>query len=347
MWRHFGAAALVIGLGAGGWDVRPVPVWEGPLSVVGDPSVLRQDGGYAMYHHCLDVLRDPQGGEVCLAASPDGVTWTAVETPLGSAYVPGRVLSAGSDGWNAAHETPFAVRPEGTAGAPVWVVVLGYRGAGFRDDPRSAGLGIARGDGRHFGPLGPPVLTPGPGPDAAGFTSPSLVATPQGWLLYYTGWACAAAMADCQAGRRRWDLTLMAVPLDSDGRVAGPRVPILGDPGLADPALSWTQGGISETEVARGPDGRYYLFFSTLPGALTQRIGMGVAEAPLGPFRLHPVPIVVPEPLGPWANGGVMAPSVVFEADRVRLWFHGFEVDATGAIRAGRIGLAEHPWPPP
>ena len=45
------------------------------------------------------------------------------------------------------------------------------------------------------------------------------------------------------------------------------------------------------------------------------------------------------------ANGGVLAPSVLIEDGWVRLWFHGFETDAAGAIIKARIGYAAHVWP--
>ena len=57
---------MVIGtapLLAEGWVLRPDPVFAGQYGAVGDPSVIRAaDGTDLMFHNCLDVLRNPQGG---------------------------------------------------------------------------------------------------------------------------------------------------------------------------------------------------------------------------------------------------------------------------------------------
>ncbi len=59
---------------AEGWTVAPEPVYAGQFSAVGDPSVIRlADGSYLMFHHCIDIQRDPQGGEICQARSTDGL----------------------------------------------------------------------------------------------------------------------------------------------------------------------------------------------------------------------------------------------------------------------------------
>lgn len=324
-----------------GWTVRAAPVFTGPLSVVGDPSVIRTPQGFAMYHHCLDVMREPQGGEVCLALSGDGVTWTSPETALGSRYVPGQLLAPGD--WDQAHETPFAVPVAGE----VWLYVLGYQGVGFRADPKSAAIGWARStDGVTFSPL-VPLVTPSVPQDAAGMTSPSAIADSEGGvILYYSGWGCPDDLARCMDGTAPWGLSLLAVRQGSDGRLSGPPRVVVGDPGL-----TWAPGGIAEAEVIRAPDGRIHLFFTTLTGPrgtelAVQRIGRAVARDPFGPFVFAPEPILTPADLpGTWAGGGVLAPSVVIGGGKIRLWFHGFEVDGSGAITAGRIGLAEHPWP--
>lgn len=71
-----------------------------------------------------------------------------------------------------------------------------------------------------------------------------------------------------------------------------------------------------------------------------------MAETALGPYSFAPDPILSPgDVAGTWASGGVLAPSVLIENGRVRLWFTGFELDAAGEIGSARIGYAEHPWP--
>jgi hypothetical protein len=329
-----GLALLGAPLRADGWRVRAEPVYAGQYAAVGDPSVIRAAGaGYLMYHHCLDVERAPQGAEICLARSPDGLHWRPAQTAEASALVRGRVLrSSAAQGWDAAHETPFALRVPGA----IRLYVLGYQGASVFSDQASAGLGLVQSPiAGQFPAMGPPILRPSVAADQGGMTSPSVVAAPGGRVLYYTGWSCAMDRKDCAARVR---LSLMAVRLDAKGLPKGrPRVV------RVDPVPEWAQGGTSESTVILGPDGRYYLFFSALAGALAQRIGMGVAGNPFGPFAIEPEPIV--EPNAPWNAGGVLAPDVMIVDGKVRLWFHGFETDAKGQITAARIGYAEHDWP--
>ena len=322
---------------ADGWDVTQAPVFDGQYSAVGDPSVIRTaDGSYLMFHHCIDVLRDPQGGEVCLARSADGLDWRYARTENSAWFVRSRLLLATIGGWDEAHETPFAVQ----VGDMIRLYILGYKGAGVFSDPLSAGIGMVQStDPLVFPAMGPPILTPSAPGDAGGITSPSVVQTATGGVLYYTGWSCSMADPTCPAQEK---LTLMAVRLDGAGRPDDVPQPVLADPGVP-----WAYGGVSEAEVVLGPDGRYYLFFSTLPGPdQAQSIGLGVADDPFGPFAIAPDPIIRPQDVtGGWGAGGVLAPNVLFEDGRVRLWFHAFELDAAGQIARARIGYAEHAWP--
>ncbi len=322
-----------------GWAVAPDPVYGGQYNAVGDPSVIRVgDGSYLMFHHCIDVLRDPQGGEVCLARSADGVHWRYARTDNSAWFVRSRLLLATIGGWDEAHETPFAVQ----VGTMIRLYVLGYKGSGVFSDPPSAGIGMVQSaDPLAFPQMGAPILTPSVPGDAGGITSPSMVQTDGGGMLYYTGWSCSMADPACPA---REKLTLMAVPLDGAGLPAGVPRRVLADPGVA-----WAHGGVSEAEVILGPDGRYYLFFSTLPGSgagSAQSIGLGVADDPFGPFTIAADPIITPEDVtGHWARGGVLAPAVLIEDGQVRLWFHAFELGADGQISKARIGIATHDWP--
>ena len=324
---------------ADSWTITPDPVYSGQYSAVGDPSVIRlADGSYLMFHHCIDVLRDPQGGEICLARSADGVQWRYARTENSAWFVRSRLLLATIGGWNEAHETPFAVQ----VGDMIRLYVLGYKGAGVFSDPLSAGIGLVQSrDPLAFPAMGPPILTPFVPGDAGGITSPSVVQTPGGAVLYYTGWSCSMADPACPPVEK---LTLMAVRLNGAGLPDGVPQPVLADPGVP-----WAHGGVSEAVVVLGPDGRYYLFLSTLPGPgvdAAQSIGLGVSADPFGPFSIAPDPIIRPQDVaGDWAAGGVLAPDVLIEGTRVRMWFHGFELDAQGQIAKARIGYAEHAWP--
>lgn len=55
------------------------------------------------------------------------------------------------------------------------------------------------------------------------------------------------------------------------------------------------------------------------------RIGVAVAGDWLGPYTFLPEPIIGPEALDDWAQTGVLAPHVLFDGARVRLWFSAIE----------------------
>lgn len=303
---------------------RPDPVWEGTL-VAGDPCVVRFRGQLRMY--CTSVVHAGGRERIVIAAavSADGVRWSRAPADGGGEAV---ALDAGA-GWDRHLET-CAVAVDGDR------LLLWY--AGYAQETEGTGRTIATGelgvaqstDGIRFTRLRDrPVLARGgrQDPDYNALYSPAVVRHQGRWHMLYTGWAIDDAPATPFIG--------ILAATSRDGLAwSKRREPVLDGPGSR---LPWV-GALKEVDLVRGPDGVFYLFFSTEAG-----IGLGRGASPVGPFELLDRPLLVAD--RPWEAGGVIAPSVLIEDGRVRLWYMGF----LPAFRDFAVGYAEArfplPWP--
>lgn len=291
----------------GAWESLAYPVWEGmypEYGTAGDPSVLVTEGGYQMVYTDYDV--DFGGADVWSATSVDGVDWD--QGP--------RALTGRTGEWDAAHETAYLLDDQ-------TLYALGY------PDPASGFVsGSDVGRWRRSGGTwtlspGEPVLARATaGLDIDGITSPTVVAHPSGgWFMAYTGWCWACVPVVSLLGAE-----------SADG-ITWSRLP---SPLVVDPGLSWSPGGIAETHLVEH-DGTWWLFFSSIDDGRPHQIGLAEAAAPEGPWSFHPEPIISGESLGDWGEGGVVAPHLVVEGGRARIWFAG--QDATGNFRIGLASL--------
>jgi hypothetical protein len=107
--------------------------------------------------------------------------------------------------------------------------------------------------------------------------------------------------------------------------------------------MPWTRDTVAEAAVVRGPDGKYYLFFSGLvfKPKETHMIGIAQGDTPFGPWDIDPEPIVKPSgKAGAFDESKVIAPEVLIDGDTVRMWYHGFASNNTISM-----GYAEAKWP--
>jgi beta-xylosidase len=147
-------------------------------------------------------------------------------------------------------------------------------------------------------------------------------------VMIYTG----HCWTRCQNG---YGVFLLAAT-SSDGRNWTKRP----DPVMSKSDLPFTKDGAAEADIVKGPDNFYYLFMTLLQGDAPHEIGVARSTTPYGPWEINPSPI-----LRGTANEfdakGVVAPSVLIEGNKVRMWFHGFGAENTTI----RIGYAEALWP--
>jgi hypothetical protein len=99
--------------------------------------------------------------------------------------------------------------------------------------------------------------------------------------------------------------------------------------------LDWAEV-IKEPEIVKGPDNVFYLFISGDTG-----IGVARSTNILGPYEVYPEPILKKQ--YDWESNSVIAPTVIIENNKVRMWYTGVTVFEGGADFA--IGYAESTFP--
>lgn len=302
------------------WSKRVLPIYSGSFSLVGDPSVIHDGPIYRMVYNCYDPQR--KGGAVCQATSPDGLAWTDLPA---KGPLQGRMIETRPGKWDDTHETPYLTKYKGE----YLLYFSGYRNKGgfFKSFPAFLGLAVSR-DGVNFQRVGDePIIkgTPG-GYDSDAVFSPSIVEHEGQLVMLYTGYCFDTC-------KREPGVYLMAAT-STNGRDWVKR----DKPVMSKADLPKTKDGAAEAEIVKGPDGNFYLFMSLLYDQ-GHDIGLASAPTPYGPWDIAPDPIVR-RSAGEFDDIGPIAPSVLIEGNKVRLWYHGFSKRNTI-----QIGYAEAPWP--
>jgi hypothetical protein len=106
----------------------------------------------------------------------------------------------------------------------------------------------------------------------------------------------------------------------------------------------WMDNSTDEADLAIGPDGAYYLFFTASSLTLGEPLGsIGMARSfvsPFGPWEIYPRPVVTKSRL--WDAVDVGFPTVLDDDGVGRMWFTGIGVRGVGLQTLGfRIGYAE------
>jgi predicted GH43/DUF377 family glycosyl hydrolase len=306
--------------GAAVFTKRPQPVWSGTF-VAGDPCVIRDGSGYRMYYTSVDYLASVEHIMIATATSDDGITWTKAN-PTGE-----RIALDVSTSWDQFLETSECLK----VGSEVWMWYSGYPAEATTIGKTVANgeIGLATStDGVSFIRHGTsPVLTRG-GATSRDFNatySPAVVREGGLYYLLYTGWAIDDHPATPFIG--------ILGATSPDGVTWTKRAePVLNG---EDVGLTWAPT-ITEVDLTKGPDGLFYLFFSSDGG-----LGMAKGATPFGPWDIRPTPILT-KSLS-WESEKIIAPSVLIENGKIRLWYMG----VVGAFSDFSIGYAEAPFPFP
>lgn len=273
-----------------------------------------------MFYNCYDTER--KRGAICQVTSPDGLTWTDV--PVQDTIKGRMIRTRGEDKWDTAHETPAIIKYKGE----YLLYFTGYvhKGNFGTSFPYHIGLATSQ-DGVTFTRYTDlPVLSPTPGGyDNDAVFSPTVIEYEGKLLMIYTG----LCLTKCDHANDT-GIQLMSATSE-DGRVWTKRdTPII-------PRSSLTflaKDGGAESDIVKGPDGLYYLFMTLLYGDNGHEIGVARATTPYGPWDINPHPIIT-KTKGSFDSIGPIAPSVIFENGKARMWYHGF---GSGSID---IGYAE------
>lgn len=296
------------------------PVWEGTY-VAGDPCVIRYGGKLRMYYTSVDAIDGVEHIMIASAESDDGIAWTK-SAPAGDGESIALDVTAG---WDRYLETAEVVAR--TDGMMMWYGGYPAEAADTGKTVANGEIGLATsGDGITFTrSQTTPVLARGTSadPDWNALFSPAVVLDGGTYYMLYTGWAIDDAPATPFIG--------ILGATSSDGVTWTKRsAPVLDGPSMG---LAWI-GTVKEVDLVKGPDGVWYLFFSSDGG-----IGLArSATSPFGPWDIHPEPVLVADQA--WESE-VIAPSVLIEDGRMRMWYMGFQPGFTDFA----IGYAEAAFP--
>lgn len=311
------------------WVKHGPPVWEG-WGIAADPSVMDDAGNLRMFYTAW--LPEPDRVLLAEVVSTDGIHWSPA-VPVDSENPEPVVLDGDAGAWDAQLETAFALKRNGE-------YVLYYGGYRKETPPPlvSAGeLGLARStDGLHFTRFSSqPILKRTAGwYDNDAMFSPSIVWwNGRAWMIY--AGHCWTGCSLVTPGLR----ILGATSSDGVSWLKAPS-PVAEGP-LA--GLDWTGAGVAEPALVQGPDGLFYLFFSAFSGddGEVGQIGVARSPHPFGPWDVDPQPVVSTSDAAGWEGTEVIAPSVLIEGGKTRIWYHAFQ----GIEQDFRIGYAEAPWP--
>jgi predicted GH43/DUF377 family glycosyl hydrolase len=300
---------------------QPTPVWEG-MPVAGDPTVFRDGDTLRMYYTSL-FLSDTLGKLIISGVkSTDGLTWqimngSLTEESIALDYMPSE--------WDKHLETAEVIKSGND-------ILLYY--SGYPVESQELGTVIANGeiglasstDGITFERVNSnPILTRGT-QDAKDFNalfSPTVIYDNGTYYMLYTGW-CIDNCNDPFIG------LLGATSSDGINWVKQQEPILFGD----QVNLEWVGFTLAEADLVKGPNGKYYLFFTGENG-----IGVAKSDQPFGPWDVYPYPILVKEQN--WESSEIVAPSVIIENGKVRLWYMG----VVGQFEDFSIGYAEADFP--
>jgi hypothetical protein len=308
----------------GMWVKHQGPVLTGQFGIASDPAVRPLPaGGYRMAYTGLDPALNRT--VICSAESRDGLVWRRLDT---GGDIQGMVLRGTAGLWDENLETAAVI----DRGTDQLLIYTGYRDEGKPAKGFPASLGIAKsaGPGSFERVSDKPALEPTAGGfDNDGIYSPRVIRDVDHWLMVYTGHAYTN---DPQSGR----IGVRILAAASKDAIAWEKV---AEPVLATKAeLPWTADGVAGPCLVQGPDHQYYLFFTGLKDE--QRvIGLARGPSPLGPWQVAGQPILTPSP-DSFDEHQVLAPCVIIEGSRVRMWYLG--VDNKEHLACG---YAESRWP--
>ncbi len=304
------------------WKKNKAPAYSGPHHLVGDPSVIKDELVYRMFYNCYDP--EKSWGAVCELTSPDGLLWKEVQT---NDTLLGRVIKTRSDDWDTAHETPLIYKYKGE-------YLLYFTGYVHKGDfgtsfPYHIGLATSR-DGVKFERLSSPVFSPtAGGQDNDAVFSPTITEYNEKLVMLYTG----MCMKNCP---ELPGVNLLAATSDDGKTWTKINKPVISKAEIIK-VFPKAKDGVAESDIVRGPDGNYYLFMSLLYGKGNE-IGVARSKTPFGPWDINPETIVKMT-ANSFDSGGALAPSVIIENNKVRMWYHGF------GKKSIDIGYAETSWP--
>ncbi len=305
---------------------HPSPVWEGNW-LAGDPSIIKLGDSYLMYYTSLLITGDGDGDNpenlqvaISVAESSDGITWDyAAPRTFGESVA----LMNDNDSWDRVLETAFVVRHEDR-------FLMYY--TGYEEGADGVNVIVSRGrvglaessDGIEFTRTADePVIDADEPFDSDGIFSPTIVQYDGRYHMIYTGWS----------------LDMYGYGLFGATSVDGISWQKQGDLLISEEDVSWSLDNPRESELVRGPDRMFYLFFTSDTDQNMSAIGLARSPEPFGPWDVYPEPLVFKTES--WEESGLIAPAVLIEDGTARIWY----MAETGSFSNFYIGYAELEFP--
>lgn len=288
------------------FEKHPEPVWEGAW-LAGDPSVIQDGDRLLMYYTDLDAdidtvdWDDPEsyGVVIGVAESQDGINWVFAKEE------PSIALSNNPEGDDKVLETAFVTKigesfcmyytgyPEGADGAEVIVsdghIYLASSENGITFERQSSHLA---------------VLGPGETYDVDGVFSPSIVFHEGKHYMIYAGWSL-----------QLYGYGLFGAVSEDDGLTWQKDGKLL----IRDSDVPWALDNPREAELVKGPDGIFYLFFTSDMAHNLSGIGLARSSNPFGPWEVYPDPVIFKT--HSWEESGLIAPAVLIDDGKFRVWY--------------------------
>lgn len=285
---------------------HPTPVWEGNW-LAGDPSVIRVNNKLLMYYTSLIITGDGNGDNpdnlqivIGVAESLDGINWDFAKPLYFGESV---ALENDLDAWDKILETAFVKQ----INDEFYMYYTGYsEGAdGVTNIVADGQIGVVRStDGLTFEKfVDDPILASDSEIDIDGLFSPSVVFHDNTYYMVYAGWAL---------NNHGYGLFGATSP-DGINWQKGEQLLINSS------EVSWSLDNPREAELVKAPDGMFYLFFTSDVGPNNSSIGLARSSNPFGPWEVYPTPII--SKTQEWEDSGVIAPAVLFENGKIRVWY--------------------------
>lgn len=297
------------------------PVWQG-VTTAADPSVIRDGDTLRMYYSSL-LTDHTEKLVIAGAKSVDGINWIPANNIENEESV---ALDINAGEWDNHLEAVSIIRQ----GGETWMYYCGYEEeagvAGTIVAEGQIGLAVSTNNKSFTRSFTDPILSLGitNAKDANALFSPTVIKEGNTYYMLYVGY-CIENCTPAFIG------ILGATSTDGETWTKLSQPIING----TDFNLDWAEV-IKEPAIVKGPDNIFYLFISG-----DTSIGIARSNSILGPYEVYPDPILKKE--YDWEEYSVIAPSVIIENNKVRMWYMGVVVSGTGADFA--IGYAESDFP--
>lgn len=283
------------------------PVFESPLGLAADPSVIRIGDSLMMYY----TAEDKKVGVV--VSTDNGVTWNS---PDGNNSIDYAAFEADPNQWDETLETIDVLKVEDE----YWMYYAGYIEGG--DDNggivNNYEIGLAVSSNgidftRHPQSIEQPILARDTSNvntyDRHAMTSPGVVLDNGTFYMIYAGWNVHNNWAGSNAGIRILGAT------SADGITW-----VKSNSPLISPAEVTYSPDINEASLFKSDDGYWYIPFST-----QSSIGIARSASFTGAYDIYGKEIVSPE--FSW-DSEVTAPDGFIENGKIKLWYHGVKAPA-------------------